>query len=97
MEHTQLRRSSSDRMVAGVAGGLAALLKIDPVIVRVAFVILALINGAGAFLYLIMWVIVPADQSSAATPAEQVRENVLDIRESAERFVQRVRSMFLTA
>jgi hypothetical protein len=43
----RIRRSVTDRKVAGVAGGLARHLDIDPVILRVAFVVLAFFGGAG--------------------------------------------------
>ena len=84
MNTTQLRRSSANRMVAGVAGGIAGMLNIDPVIVRLAFVALTLLNGFGAVLYLLMWVIVPLDGSVAATPRDQVRENMIEMRDAAE-------------
>ena len=47
----RLRRSRTDRKVAGVAGGLARHLDIDPVILRVAFVVLVFFGGAGLILY----------------------------------------------
>lgn len=57
----QLVRSESDRMIAGVCGGLANYLSIDPVFVRLAFVLLGLASGIGVALYLIMWVVMPSD------------------------------------
>jgi phage shock protein PspC (stress-responsive transcriptional regulator) len=83
-------------MVAGVAGGIAAMLNIDPVIVRLGFLALTLLNGFGAVIYLLMWVIVPMDGSLAPTPRDQVRENVTEMRDAAEGVVQRVRSFFVT-
>ena len=56
---TQLRRSSSDRMVGGVAGGLAEYSGIDPVIWRAGFVALALAGGSGVLLYVLLWVLMP--------------------------------------
>jgi len=50
-------RSSNDRVIAGVAGGLAERLGIDPVVVRLAFVVLALAGGVGVVLYLVLWAI----------------------------------------
>jgi phage shock protein PspC (stress-responsive transcriptional regulator) len=57
----RLRRSTTDRKVAGVAGGLARHLDIDPIILRVAFVVLAFFGGAGLILYAAAWVLVPED------------------------------------
>ena len=50
-------RSSNDRVIAGVAGGLAERLRVDPVVVRLAFVVLALAGGVGVVLYLVLWTI----------------------------------------
>ena len=57
----KLYRSKSDRMLGGVCGGLAQLLDIDPTIVRVVFVFLALLGGHGLLLYLILWLIMPPE------------------------------------
>lgn len=57
----RLRRTTSDRKVAGVAGGLARHLDIDPLILRVAFVVLAFFGGAGLLLYAAGWLLVPED------------------------------------
>ena len=68
-ETTQLRRSADDRMLAGVAGGIARYLSTDVTLVRVIIAALALFTGAGAALYLVAWLLIPAegyDQSIAA-------------------------------
>lgn len=57
-----LRRSKSDRVIAGVAGGLAHYFGIDPVLLRIAFVILALAGGSGFLLYLIGWIAIPEER-----------------------------------
>jgi phage shock protein C len=56
-----LRRSSDDKMIAGVAGGIARYLGIDPVIVRVIFLVL-LFTGAGFLIYLIGWIAIPMER-----------------------------------
>ena len=62
----RLRRTTEDRRIAGVAGGLARHLDIDPVIVRVAFVVLVFFGGAGVVLYGAAWLLVPADDQDRA-------------------------------
>ena len=65
----QLRRSADDRMLAGVAGGIARYLDVDATLVRVAIAALILFTGAGAALYIAAWLLIPADgedQSIAA-------------------------------
>jgi phage shock protein PspC (stress-responsive transcriptional regulator) len=57
----QLRRSGDDKMLAGVAGGIARYLNADVTLVRVIIAALALLTGAGVALYLAAWLLIPAD------------------------------------
>ncbi len=57
----RLRRSRSDKLVAGVAGGIGHYLAVDPVVVRIVFVVLTLMNGVGLLAYLILWAVTPAE------------------------------------
>lgn len=57
----RLYRSRSDRMLAGVCGGLAKFFDVDPTLVRLAFVVLALAGGPGVLLYIIMWIVTPCE------------------------------------
>ena len=64
----RLRRTVGPyRKVAGVAGGLARHFDIDPVILRVAFVVLAIFGGGGILIYLALWLLLPDDEGSPAT------------------------------
>jgi phage shock protein PspC (stress-responsive transcriptional regulator) len=60
----RLLRSPRERMLAGVAGGLADYLKLDPTLVRLGFVVAAFFGGFGVLAYLVMAVIVPQDDGS---------------------------------
>ncbi|MBP1464525.1 PspC domain-containing protein [Candidatus Chloroploca sp. M-50] len=63
----RLVRSSSNRMLGGVCGGLAGYFNIDATIVRLVFV-LAVLSGLSPLLYLILWIVMPEEarvQSSA--------------------------------
>jgi phage shock protein C len=56
----RLYRSTEDRKIAGVCGGIAEYFNIDPVIIRIIAVILLIPGGLPGFLpYIIMWIIVP--------------------------------------
>lgn len=57
----RLRRSATDRHIAGVAGGIARHLDIDPIIVRVALVVGVFFGGAGLLAYVGAWVLVPEE------------------------------------
>jgi phage shock protein C len=65
---TRLTRSRSDRMIAGVAGGVARYLNTDPALVRLAFVLLAL-SGPALFIYPLLWLVMPQEP---AGPVGQV-------------------------
>lgn len=62
----RLRRSRTDRKLAGVAGGLGRHFDIDPTIIRVGFVVLALFGGAGLLLYGVSWLLVPDEGTDRA-------------------------------
>lgn len=65
---TRLYRSRDDRMLGGVAGGLADYLGIDPSLVRIGWVLLFLAGGVGLLLYIVMWIVVPEEED--LTPEE---------------------------
>jgi phage shock protein PspC (stress-responsive transcriptional regulator) len=71
-----LRRSLDDRMLGGVAGGVARYFNVDAMIVRIAFVVLTLVGGAGIPLYLAGLLLIPdegSDQSIASSLIESVQ------------------------
>lgn len=55
----KLFRDSDRKVIGGVAGGVAAYLGIDIIIVRVLFVVFTIAGGLGVFIYIVMWVILP--------------------------------------
>jgi phage shock protein C len=55
----RLYRSTQDRMFAGVCGGIASYLDVDPTLVRLCFVALTLMGGPGIIIYLVLMLIVP--------------------------------------
>jgi phage shock protein PspC (stress-responsive transcriptional regulator) len=58
----KLRRSRSDRMVAGVCGGIASMVGADAALIRILLVAATLLGfGAGAIIYLACWLIVPEE------------------------------------
>lgn len=57
----KLYRSRRQRVIAGVAGGLAQYFNIDPVIIRVLIVVLTLLHGTGIILYIVLWIVVPEE------------------------------------
>lgn len=66
---TRPQRRRDDRMVAGVAAALGRRYGVDPVLLRVAFVVLTVYGGAGVLLYLLGWLLLP-QQGDEASPGE---------------------------
>jgi len=62
---SRLYRSRSHKMIAGVSGGLGEYFDVDPVLIRLLFVVTAFISGAGIVAYIVLWIVVPlqGDQS----------------------------------
>lgn len=61
----RLYRDTDDAVIAGVASGLARYFDIDPVIVRLIFVVAVFFNGLGILAYFIFWLVVPAAKTTA--------------------------------
>jgi phage shock protein C len=55
----RLYRSRDDRVLAGVCGGLGEYFTIDPVIIRIVWIVLTFAGGAGLLLYLLAWLLIP--------------------------------------
>ena len=62
----RLTKSSTDKMVAGVCGGLAEHFNTDPVLFRIGFVVLTFMGGGGLITYLILMVALPRDEVTSA-------------------------------
>ena len=60
------RTVGPDRKLAGVAGGLARHLDIDPILLRVGFVVLVFFGGAGILIYVACWLLLPTDDNPRA-------------------------------
>lgn len=57
----RLKRSLTDKMLAGVCGGLAKYFDLDSTLIRLAFAFAAVFAGTGIIAYLVMWIIVPKE------------------------------------
>ena len=68
-----MRRSRSDRKIAGVAGGLGRWAGIDPLVFRILFVVLAIFGGSGLLLYALGWLLVPDDGQSQSEGQKLLR------------------------
>jgi phage shock protein C len=69
-----LRRSRDDRVIAGVCGGLGRYLQVDPVLLRIALVILTVSGGLGVLLYIVAVILIPEQQGGEDLgPAPEAR------------------------
>ncbi|MBI4294743.1 MAG: PspC domain-containing protein [Chloroflexi bacterium] len=87
----RLYRSRSERIISGVCGGLGQYFNIDPVLVRVVFVLLALANGIGIIAYIVLLIIVPMEGSTAAKAEHVVKENIKEVADTAVDIGGRIR------
>lgn len=78
----RLHRSESNRIIGGVAGGLGEYFHIEPLLIRIAFVLLAFKSGIGFLIYLILWVVLPEGNkkgtilTSSSTTAQEMKHNI---------------------
>jgi len=80
----RLYRSQKDRMIWGVCGGLAHYFNIDPVVVRLIFVLTTIFWGFGLIVYIILAIVVPLESSTTSQPRETIVENVQEMKETAQ-------------
>ncbi len=62
----RLHRNIQNKVIGGVCSGLGDMLGIDPTIIRILFVVFFLAGGSGFLIYLILWIILPADRGIKA-------------------------------
>lgn len=72
-QNKRFRRSGNDRYLAGVCGGIAEFLKIDSTIVRLVFVVLTLLGFSGVFVYILAWLIMPAENEKRSLLEQIIR------------------------
>jgi len=70
--YKKLYRSVTDKMIGGVCGGLAEYFDVDPVIVRLIFVLAVIFGGSGILAYIILWIIIP-EKPYFITPFNQTQ------------------------
>ncbi len=69
MATRRLTRSTADRKIAGVCGGIAEYIGADPTLIRILWVLAVVAGGFGVLAYVIMWIAVPEGPAAALPPA----------------------------
>lgn len=83
-------RSESEKIIAGVCGGLAEFFNIDPVIPRIFFIILTVLDGIGVLIYLILWVVIPTKSKQQVVSSQAVKQNLQEITTKARSLIDEV-------
>jgi phage shock protein C len=86
----KLTRDTSNAILGGVAAGMGRYFGLDPVLIRVAFVIFTLAHGIGVLFYVICWLMIPPDpQSARPAPADRA---AADVGAAGESVVERLQA-----
>jgi phage shock protein PspC (stress-responsive transcriptional regulator) len=87
----RLYRSRTNKVVGGVCGGLGRYLGVDPIVIRIIFILLAIGQGFGVLLYILLWILLPEEgavESAAGSAGDKIAEGVRgvgeDIRQAAQ-------------
>lgn len=86
----KLMRSSKDKVIAGVCGGLGEYFGVDPLVVRILFIAAFIFMGSTFWIYLILWLIMPVDSKSEVGNADVVAQNVEDMKNKANEVIKGV-------
>ena len=86
----RLTRSNTDRVIAGVCGGIANYLNVDPALVRLGFVLLVWLGGLSPLVYLVLWAVLPTEATVGQAFTTQVRENLSEIEQRATSVANKV-------
>lgn len=87
----RLMRSEEEQIIAGVCGGLAQYLGVDPVLVRLAFLLLIPAGGVGLPLYFILMIIMPSEADVDLTQSEIMEKNLEGLGDTISSSVERSR------
>lgn len=93
----KLYRSKSDKVIAGVCGGLGEFFNIDPVLFRIVFVILALTGGSGILIYIIAMLVIPQENEGEGVDlskdkvAQTFKDSAEHIKQGAEKMAEKVK------
>jgi phage shock protein C len=90
MPENRLTRSESDKILAGVCGGIAVYLGIDSLLVRLAFVVLLFASGIGFPIYLILWIIMPREADIHKTGSQVIQKNIGEMSDTVSSSMNRV-------
>lgn len=68
MPSGKLVRSTTDRKIAGIAGGMAEYFNVDPTLMRILWLLVALPGGLSIFIYFVLWIVIPEEGTVPPEP-----------------------------
>lgn len=89
---TRLTRSNKGKEIGGVCAGIANYFNLDVSVVRIVFLVAWLMAGFGFMLYIILWLVLPSEDSVAREQEDIVQENAAEIKTKAQNFAGPVQS-----
>lgn len=90
----KLYRSEKDQVLAGVSAGLGDYFEIDPVLIRIIFIFLTVFGGAGIPLYILLWLVLPAESRADQPTDKTVKTNVEEIGQKAKNIAEDVETTY---
>jgi phage shock protein C len=87
-----LYRSTTDKVIAGVCGGLAQTFGIDSTIVRLLFLVASAFGGTGLMLYAILWIVIPTEKNLSKSVNDTLHDNFEEVKETASNFGKRMKT-----
>jgi phage shock protein PspC (stress-responsive transcriptional regulator) len=85
---SKLYRSETNKVIAGVCGGLGEYFDIDPVILRIILVLITIFGGSGLIIYFVLWIVVPSKSKVNKESEDYIKENVEEIKTRSHDFAR---------
>ena len=89
----KIYRSETNRILAGVAGGLGEYFAIDPTLIRLIFALLMIFGGGGILVYIILWILIPSENNSEKNSEETIKDNTEEFKNRAKSFDNEFKGM----
>lgn len=88
---SRLYRSEKNAVIGGVAQGLGEYFNVDPTIIRLLFVLFAIVHGSGVLLYIVLWIVLPTKDkvmNTAIDTKQTIKDNLSGVRDRFSGFAQ---------
>lgn len=91
MSTERLSRNESDKMIAGICGGIANYINIDSVLVRALFFFLIFASGIGILIYMILWFIMPLENNLNSSGIDVIQDNIEEMGQTVTNKISQLR------